>query len=196
MSSDAEREENHEDIPDWSDEYLHRVAERLEFNYDLEADHRVRGESFGLYGALTLESHKQFIHSALSYGHHESVEHLYARRVEEPTTADLEALVALGHDLAADIDADEEHFSTEFTFALVVERIPDDVREFVAGFRDRTLLKYGYYGHYEVNLLVVTPDAETLIASENADVAAAFRLWDTSESEPSGLVSRIVGLFG
>jgi hypothetical protein len=195
MSVDPEREEEF-DLPDWDDEYLHRVAERLQFNYDLEATHTVGGERFALYGALTLESHKQFFHSALSYGHHESAEHLYARRHDGVRVADLEALVALGHDLADDIDADEEHFSTEFTFALVVPRIPDDVREFVAGFRDRTLLKYGYYGHYEVNLIVVAPDAEKLVASENADVAEAFRLWETGNPEPEGLVSRLAGLFG
>ena len=196
MSSDAEREGNHEDIPDWSDEYLHRVAERLQFNYDLEADKRVRGESFTLYGLLRVESKKQFFHEALSYANHGSFEHLYARRRGGVSVADLEALVALGHDLGGDVDADEEHFSTDFTFVLVVETIPDDVREFVADFHDRTLLKYGYYGHYEVNLVVVAPDAKTLVASENADVAAAFRLWDSGESEPSGLVSRIAGLFG
>jgi hypothetical protein len=195
MSSDSEREPT-ADLPDWDDEYLNRVAERLQFNYDLESDHRVRGEPFSLYGALTLESHKQFVHSALSYGHHESAEHLYARRRDGVRVADLEALVALGHDLGDAIDADEEHFSTEFTFALVVERIPDDVREFVAGFRDRTLLKYGYYGHYEVNLVVVAPDLETLVASENADVAAAFRLWEVEDPESDGLVSRLAGLFG
>jgi hypothetical protein len=195
MSADSEREGT-ADLPDWDDEYLNRVAERLQFNYDLEAAHTIGGEPFALYGALTLESHKQFIHSALSYGHHESAEHLYARRRDGVRVADLEALVALGHDLGEDIDADEEHFSTEFTFALVAETIPDDVAAFVAGFRDRTLLKYGYYGHYEVNLLVVAPGSEELVASENADVAAAFRLWETDDPESEGLVSRLAGLFG
>jgi hypothetical protein len=184
------------DLPTLDDEYLTRVAERLQFNYDLDTDRRVRGESFALYGALALESHKQFLHSALSYGHHESVEQLFARRCDGVSVTDLEALVALGHDLGAEIDADEEHFSTEFTFALVAPRIPDEVCTFVAGFSDRTLLKYGYHGHYEINLVVVAPDAEELVASENAEVAAAFRHWEPDEPESSGLAARLAGLFG
>ncbi|EMA52251.1 hypothetical protein [Halococcus thailandensis] len=184
------------DLPALDDEYLTRVAERLQFNYDLDADRRVHGESFALSGTLTLENHKQFLHSALSYGHHESVERLYARRCDGVNVADLEALVALGHDLGMEIDADEEHFSTEFTFALVAPQIPDEVREFVAGFSDRTLLKYGYHGHYEINLLVVAPDTEQLVASENAEVAVAFRLWESDEPESSGLAARLAGLFG
>ena len=196
MSSDAEREgDSGNSIPDWDDEYIDRVADRLQFNYDLERDHRVRGEPFTLYGFLRVESQKQFFHEALSYANHGSSEHLFVRRNERVDVAALETLVALGHDLAEGIDADEEHFSTEFTFVLVVEELSPTVREFVADFRDRTLLKYGYYGHYEVNLLVVAPEMEELVASENADVAAAFRLWET-EDEPSGLVSRLAGLFG
>ncbi|GAA0465513.1 hypothetical protein MUK72_00665 [Halococcus dombrowskii] len=194
--ADSARAEADLDLPALDDEYLTRVAERLQFNYDLDADRRVHGESFALSGALTLESHKQFLHSALSYGHHESVERLYARRYDGVSVADLEALVALGHDLGAGIDADEEHFSTEFTFALVAPRIPDEVRAFVAGFSDRTLLKYGYHGHYEINLLVVAPDTEELVASENAEVAAAFRLWESDEPDSNGLAARLAGLFG
>ena len=194
--ADSARAEAGPALPDLDDEYLARVAERLRYNYDLESDHRLRGESFALYGALTLESHKQFLHSALSYGHHESVEHLYARRRNAVSVADLEALVALGHDLGAGIDADEEHFSTEFTFALVAPRIPDEVRTFVAGFSDRTLLRYGYHGHYEINFLVVAPATEELVASENVEVVAAFRLWETDEPEPDGLAARLAGLFG
>jgi hypothetical protein len=193
MSSGPEREGD--SVPNWDDEYVDRVADRLQFNYDLEDDYRVRGESFTLYGFLRVESRKQFFHEALSYANHGSSEHLFVRRDARADVAALETLVALGHDLAADIDADEEHFSTEFTFALVVSELSPAVREFVTDFRDRTLLKYGYYGHYEVNLLVVAPDSEELVASENADVAAAFRLWET-EDEPSGLVSRLAGLFG
>ena len=185
------------DVPDWGDEYVDRVSDRLMFNYDLEKDYRVRGESFTLYGALRLESRKQFFHPALSYGRHESAEHLFVRRVERTRRSDLERLVDLGHDLAAEwITADEEHFSTDFTFAVVVESFDDEVREFVAGFHDRTLLKYGYYGHYEVNLLVVAPETEKLAASKNADIADAFRLWEPDETERTGLFSRLAGLFG
>lgn len=167
------------------------------FNYDLEKDYRVRGESFTLYGALDIESHKQFLHSSLSYGHHESAEHLFVRRAERTSIEELERLVRLGHDLADEwITANEEHYSTDFTFALVVETLDDEVREFVAGFHDRTLLKYGYYGHYEVNLLVVAPENEELVRSKNADIADAFRLWESGEAERRGLLSRLAGLFG
>lgn len=195
--NDAHSEESVEysDVPDWDDEYIDRVSDRLMFNYDLEKDYRVRGETFSLYGALRMESHKQFLHSSLSYGHHESSEYLFVRRVERASVAELERLVQLGHELAAEwISANEEHFSTDFTFALVVETLDDEIREFVAGFHDRTLLKYGYYGHYEVNLLVVAPDREELAASKNADVADAFRFWDPDESERT-VLSRIVGFF-
>lgn len=183
------------DVPDWDNEYVDRVSDRLMFNFDLERDYRIRGESFTLYGTLRMESHKQFLHSSLSYGHHESNEHLFVRRVERASIGELEALVALGHDLAAEwVEADEEHFSTDFTFALVASDIPEDVAEFVVGFGDRTLLKYGYYGHYEINLLVVAPEIEGLVASKNADIADAFRLWP-AEAQP-GLLSRLAGLFG
>lgn len=187
-------EHEHPDVPDWDDEYIDRVGERLRFNFDLERDHRIRDESFTLYGALRMESQKQFFHPALSYGRHESIEHLFVRRTDRVSTADLELLVGLGHTLAADIEADEEHFSTDFTFVLV-GAYGDDVREFVADFHDRTLLKYGYYGHYELNLVVVTPETEDLVASRNADVAEAFRLWDANETD-RGLLSRVRGLFG
>ena len=200
MSHDAGREHDsaggtattRPDVPDWDDEYVDRVADRLQFNFDLQKDYRVHGESFTLYGELRMESHKQFLHSALSYGHHESAEHLFVRRVQRASSDELEALRALGHDLASEwIAADEEHFSTDFTFVLVTSEIPDTVSEFVAGFSDRTLLKYGYHGHYEVNLLVVAPRMERLAASRNADLAEAFRLWPVEERP--GLLSRLVG---
>ena len=183
------------DVPDWDDEYLDRVADRLQFNFDLRKDHRIRGESFSFYGELRMESAKQFFHPALSYGRHESNEHLFVRRAGRVTVGDLEALVALGHDLAGEwVAGDEEHFSTDFTFVVLVPEIPADVREFVAGFSDRTLLKYGYHGHYEINLLVVAPRLEELVTSENADVADAFALWPREERR--GLLSRLAGRLG
>ncbi|WP_254545506.1 hypothetical protein [Halomarina pelagica] len=183
-------------IPDWDDEYLDRVADGLMYSYDLEDDYRVRGERFDLYGRMRVESRKHFFHPSLNYANHGSTEHLFARRATGATRDDVERLVDLGHDLAAAwIDADEEHFSTDFTFVLLVPEIPSDVREFVAGFKDRTLIKLGYFGHYEVNLLVVAPEREDIAASANADVAHAFRLWrsDGTDAEPAGLVGRLIG---
>jgi len=182
-----------EDVPEWNDEYLDGVRDRIMTSYDLERERRVRGERFALYGNLRMESHKQFFHESLQFGHYHSEEHLFVRRTERPTVDDLERLVELGHDLAdAWIEADEEHFSTEFTFALVAPSIPESVAAFVSGFRDRTLLRKGYYGHYEVNLLVVDPDGEELVASREADVADAFRLWEPLERAEPGLVERLV----
>lgn len=175
------------DVPDWEDEYLDRVSDRLLHNYDLEKDFRVEGQSFDLYGEMRMRSEKHFLHPALSYAEHHATEHLFVRRQDTVAVHDLESLVQLGHDLAdAWIESDEEHFSTEFIFGVVADDIPEDVHSFVADFSDRTLLKYGFEGHYEIHLLAVAPEAETLVASPNADVEQAFRLWDPIEtSEPS-----------
>ena len=180
------------DAPDWEDKYIDRVADRLVFNYDLDKDVTVRGERFTLYGRLTVESQKHFLHPSLSYANHGSVEYLFCRRGSGVTVAECERLVALGHELADEwIDADEEHYSTDFTFVLLVPEVPDDVRAFVSGFRDRTLLKFGFYGHYEINLVVVAPSAEAVVASQEAHVQQAFRLWD-----PIGTGTDEPGLFG
>lgn len=176
------------DLPEWDEEYFDRVAARLVFNYDLERDRTVHGEPFAMYGRLEMSSEKHFFHPSLRFGYHESTEHLFARRRPSVTTEDLDRLVELGHALADDwIDPNEQHFSTEFTFVSVVDRIPDDVRSFVDGFRDRTLLKYGYFGHYEINLVVVAPDRKQIVASSEADVEEAFRLWEPIEKEEPGL---------
>ena len=180
-------------IPDWDDEYVDRVSDRLMFNYDLEKDRTVAGTTFTLYGEMTVDNRKHMFHPSLSFAHHEIREHLFVRRSSGVRTADLERLVELGHELADEwIVADEEHYSTDFTFAVVTDSIPDDVRAFVEEFKDRTLLKYGYYGHYEVNLLVVAPDEDDLVASEEADVEQAFRLWEPIEREEPGLLDLIV----
>lgn len=179
-------------VPDWDDEYLDRVAARLAANYDLEKDFRVREERFDLYGELSVRNQKQFLHPSVSFAHHDSSEHLFARRVDRARAAELDRLVELGHALAEEwIAPSDEHYSTEFTFALVADGLEEGVRERVAGFSDRTLLKFGYHGHYELNLLAVVPDEEALVASENADVAAAFSLWESIEREESGLLDRI-----
>ncbi|WP_225741202.1 hypothetical protein [Halorussus halophilus] len=183
------------DVPDWDDEYVDRVSDRLMFNYDLEKDYHARGRSFTLYGAMRVESQKQFLHRSINYANHESREHLFVRRVSSVSKPDLESLVEFGHDLADEwIDADEEHYGTDFTFAVVAPEIPADVREFVSGFRDRNLLKYGYYGHYEVNLLVVAPEEEAVVASPNADVSVAFQTWTDVPEPPTqrGLLARLV----
>jgi hypothetical protein len=44
------------DIPDWDDEYVDRVSDRLMYNFDLAKDYRVRGEEFTLYGQLLVHS--------------------------------------------------------------------------------------------------------------------------------------------
>lgn len=181
------------EVPDWEDEYLDRVSGSLLYSFDLEKHRRVEGETFPMYGRLEMTSQKHFLHPALSYAHHESREHLFVSRVDRVRVADLERYVQLGHDLADEwIEADEEHYSTEFTFVIVTEEIPDDVRRFVDGFQDRTMLKYGYYGHYEVNLAVVAPEAETVVASDSADVARAFALWESPEEESTGLLGRLL----
>jgi hypothetical protein len=184
------------DVPDWDDEYVDRVSDRLMYNFDLEKDRTVRGEAFTLYGQLVVHSEKHFFHPALSFGHHDQQEHLFVRRTDGASVGDAERLVELGHDLADEwIDADEEHYSTDFTFVLVAPTISDDLREFVADFRDRTMLKYGYYGHYEVNLVAVAPDEDDIVASQEATVEEAFRLWDPIEKDEPGLLRLIARRF-
>jgi hypothetical protein len=179
------------EVPDWDDEYVDRVSDRLMFNYDLEKDVSVRGERFTLAGELRIESHKQFFHPAITYGHQHAYEHLFLTERGPVRVTDLERFVALGHDLADDrVNADEEHYATDFTFVALTDEITDNVRTHVASFEDRTLLKYGYHGHYEVHLAVVAPDREDLVVSRNADVADALRTWAPIESDP-GLVARL-----
>lgn len=179
-------------VPEWDDEYLDRVAARLAASYDLERGFEVRDERFDLRGELAIRNQKQFLHPSISFAHHESSEHLFVRRVGTARTAELDRLAELGHDLADEwIAPSDEHFSTEFTFALVADDLAEGVREHVSGFSDRTLLKFGYHGHYEINLLVAVPDEEALVASENADVAAAFSPWEPTEREKPGLLARI-----
>ncbi|NHX36264.1 MULTISPECIES: hypothetical protein [Halolamina] len=185
-----------EEVPTWDDEYFDRVGDRLMFSYDLERNHRVRGESFDLYGEFRVRTQKQFFHPALSYADHDRAEYLFARRTARPAVADLESLVELGHDLADDwIVPSEEHFGTEFTFVVVADELTDPVREFVEGFRERELLAYGYYGHYEINLVVVAPDTETVIASTEADTAEAFALWGDVDRPSESFLSRFAKRF-
>lgn len=181
-----------EGVPHWDDEYVDRVSDRLMHNYDLEKEYTVEGQQFTLYGRMALTSKKHLLHPALSLAEHESTEHLFVGRVDRVDDRTLDRFVDLGERLADEwIDPDEEHFSTDFTFVAIAPSVPDEIRERVSGFDGRTLLKYGYHGHYEINLAVVAPDSEELVASENADVTAAFRLWDPIEKDEPGLLGLI-----
>ena len=181
-----------EEVPDWDDEYVDRVSGRLMHSYDLEQDRVVEGHRFALYGRLAVERSKHFLHPSVTYADHELTEHLFVRRAESVSVADLEGLAELGDRLAdAWIEADEEHYATEFTFAVVTDSVPDDVREFVDGFRERTMLKKGYYGHYEINFVVVAPEEEDVVASEITDLDTAFRLWERIEGDESGFLARL-----
>jgi hypothetical protein len=185
-------DERSEDVPAWDDDYFERVGARLMYNYDLERDRAVAGERFALYGEMAVHTRKHFLHPALSYAEHEAAEHLFAARRDGVRVADLERYVDLGHDLAEEwIEADEEHYGTDFSFALVVPEIPEAVRSFVSGFKDRTMIKYGYHGHYEVNLVVVAPEAEAVVASRSTDLDRAFAVWSSAEKESPGLLERL-----
>jgi len=185
-------------VPDWDDDYLDRVSDRLLYSYDLERDRRVDGERFALYGRLEVENRKQFLHPAITYGHHETTEHLLVRRTNGVSVADIEALASLGERLGeAWVEPDERHFATEFVFGLVAPSIPAPVREHVADFESRTLLNYGYHGHYSVHLFVVAPRDEALVASPGTDVATAFRLWNDGRDEgEAGVVGRLASVLG
>jgi hypothetical protein len=56
-------------------------------------------------------------------------------------------------------------------------------------------LKFGYYGHYEVNLIVVAPEHRTAVASETADAVQAFALWNDLEDTEPGLLERVARRF-
>ncbi|MFQ3474693.1 hypothetical protein HKK80_00315 [Halonotius sp. F2-221B] len=185
-----------EAVPEWNDEYLSAVAGRLLYNYDLEKDYAAAGREWRLYGEFRAKTQKQFFHPALSYADHETEEHLFVQRIDRPTVETLQTFVDEGHDLAdAWIEPSEEHYGTDITFVVIAEAIPDAVADYVSDFRDRTLLKFGYYGHYEVNLIVVAPDAENCVASQTADAAAAFRLWDDVPESDEGLLSQVAKRF-
>lgn len=184
--------------PTWEDDYLDTVGERLENSYDLERAHTVADTTWALYGQLTLERQKYFLHPTVSYARHDSDEHLFVRRVEAIDTETLDTTVDLGHSLAdAWIEANERHYSTDLSFVFVAPEIPAAVADRIEGFRDRTLLKYGYHGHYEVNLVVVAPRAKELVASEKADVAGAFRTWESPGKRERGTFGRLAdAIFG
>lgn len=185
-----------ENVPGYDDKYLDRVSDRLMYSYDLEADVVERGERFELYAKMRLHNQKQFLHPALSYADHDMMEHVFARRVTAPTVTEVERLVEFAHEVADDrVEGGEQHYGTDITVVFVADQIPEAVANVVEGFRDRTLLKLGYYGHYEVNLVVVAPDNERLVASEVADISGAFRLWEPIEEPDEGILSRVAKRF-
>lgn len=193
-SRDGERAAIPEEVPVWEDEYLDRVSDRLFQRYDLERDYEAGGERFDMYGRMEVHTQKHFFHPSLSYAHHESVDHLFATRREDVTVGDLESYVDLGHDLAGEwIDPDPEHYGTSFSFVIVLPDLPEAVREFVAGFGERELLKFGYHGHYEVHLAVVAPPAEAHVDSTETDIGRAFALWAPADEEKPGLLERLFG---
>ncbi|AXR77299.1 hypothetical protein [Natrarchaeobaculum sulfurireducens] len=184
-----------EEVPDWDDEYLDRVSDRLLHSYDLEKDVRAGRERFEMYGELRVESSKHLFHPSVQYANHHMREFLYADRRDRVSVADLERLVELGHELADDrVEPNDQHRATEFTFVLVVPDIPDDVRAFVEGFTDRTLLKFGFYGHYEIHCCVVAPDTTDVVSSARTEVDSAFALWEPLEEPRRGLFGRLSGL--
>lgn len=185
-------------VPDWDDEYIDRVSDRLLHSYDLERDRSVDGHQFTLYGRLEIERRKHFLHPSVRYGDHQTTEHLFVTRIDNVSVADMERLSDLGEQLAEEwIEPDEEHFGTEFVFGVVATEIPADVREYVSGFESRTLLKYGYHGHYTIRLFAVAPDRKESVASPETDVVRAFRLWDDGDerTESTGVLGRLRAAF-
>lgn len=181
-----------EDVPDWEDEYIDRVSDRIMYNYDLAKEETVHGERFDLTGEMKIQSEKHFFHPALNYANHESREYLYARRQDDVSVADLQALVDVAHDIAEErVEYTDQHYSTDVTIAIVVPAIDPEVADFVASYSDRTLLKYGFNGHYEINLLVAAPEQRDIVHSENADVWKAFQTWEPIEKEEPGLFQLI-----
>lgn len=182
-----------EDVPDWEDEYLDRVSDRLMHNYDLEKDVTVQGERFDMYGLFRVENQKQFLHESVNWANHEATEHLFARYADSITPDSVARLADFGDELADGwIEMNEEHYGTDFTFVTIVPSIPEDVRSYVRSYSGRTLLKFGYYGQYEIHLAVVSPENETAVASKNADIANAFALWgDVPSLNEGSLFTRL-----
>lgn len=181
------------EVPVWDDGYLDSVALRLLHHYDLQREYTVDGEQFELYGHLEVKHERHAIHPSLTFAHHRTEEHLFATRTTSLSTAELQRLEALGEQIADEwIDADENHYSTDITFAIIAEVLPTEVREYIDGYRNRTLLRKGYYGHYEINLIAVSPDREETVGSQEADAEQAFRVWEPVVTETPGRLSRFI----
>ena len=178
-----------EGVPVWDDEYLDAVAGRLFNHYDLEREYTVAGERFPLYGELRVRHERHALHPSLTFAHHESREHVFVTELPEPTGADIDRLEAVGEQLRDDwIVPDETHHGTEFTFVIVADTLSPTVRDRIADYSNRTLIKFGYHGHYEISFLGVVPEQHTSVASPAADIEQAFRVWEPiTRTEPSRL---------
>lgn len=180
--------------PQWDDDYLDEVAGRLMFSFDLEKDRDVEGTRFDLYGLMQVESKTHIFHPLMDYGNHFSYEHLFVKRASHIDLDDIDRQIDLGHELASEwIIPDSEHYSTEFTFVSIVPEIPEAVADRVEAYKDRTLMKLGYHGHYEINLVVVNPADEEMNRSQNVDTHRAFRTWEDIENpERPGFIGRVL----
>jgi hypothetical protein len=81
----------------------------------------------------------------------------------------------------------------------VAPTVADPVEQLVRGFESRTLLHYGYHGHYAVRLFVVAPEEREAVSSPDVDVAAAFRLWDGDDERGAsrdGVIARLAAALG
>lgn len=180
-------------IPELTDPYLETVGQRLVHNYDLESDYTVNGEQFDLYGYLEVHNKRQVLHPALSVGHHEAREHVFLKRTETLSEADLDRVIELGHALAEEwITADEEHYSTEFIFAFVTTSLAAPVSNRIEELDERTLLKFGYHGHYDIHIAAVDPTQQHLVSNAAFDLTEALRTWDPVSGTDPGLVTRLV----
>ncbi len=178
--------------PTWDDHYLDELAARLAHSYDLQKDRQINSRSFPLYGYLELHRQKQVLHPALSFAHHQLYEHVLVTTTDTISQQTVSDLVELGHTLADEwIDPGEEHYSTEFSFGVVTDHIPKAVTTAVSTIDERTMLKYGFNGHYDINIIVVAPEQEALIANDTADIAEAFRHWPPADASPGGLFDRL-----
>ncbi len=182
-----------EHIPELTDPYVEAVGQRLVHNYDLEGDYTVNGERFDLYGYLEVHNQRQVLHPALSVGHHESREHVFLKRTETLSEADLDRMIELGHALAEEwITADEEHYSTEFIFVFVCSSLSDPVSNRIEELDERTLLKFGYHGHYDIHIAAVDPAQQHLVSNAAFNLTEAVRTWEPVGGTDSGLMPRVV----
>ncbi|WP_330630960.1 hypothetical protein [Halocatena halophila] len=178
--------------------YLERVLDRLRHSYDLTADRTVDGRTFDWYGHCRIEHQKSFLHPSISYGDHASLDHLFVQRRDGVEQSDLTEFAEVAHSIASDwIDPSPTHYETSFTFAVLVPELSPTVESFVSEFTDRTLLRYGLHGRYDVAFVVAAPSDQQMAASPEAEVARAFSFTELDPPEkPSGLRGRLRLLFG